>query len=235
MLDKSNMSYMTTSTQSLKNHSRPIKFKVTKEETNITPVYEKIKIIQPFTNHFLAFTPPSPKYGQGRWTREEQSRFVEAIMIYGNNWKKIQRHISTRSEKQARSHAQKFLLKLKNNPVIEEKGINLNLPWTQVIKILRQSFTLEEFKESQSRNVRKIKRKNVGIQSTDTTENLSRINEEDSQLLNEPNEFPLSEKEKMEEIYIENFIKNFDTKYEVDWEEEEGIFQAKSNTGSKGM
>ena len=48
----------------------------------------------------------------GRWTREEHRRFIDAIITYGNDWKKIQNYVYSRSSTQARSHAQKFLLKL---------------------------------------------------------------------------------------------------------------------------
>ncbi len=51
----------------------------------------------------------------GRWTETEHKKFLEAILLYGNEWKKVQQYISTRSSTQARSHAQKFFLRLKKN------------------------------------------------------------------------------------------------------------------------
>jgi SHAQKYF class myb-like DNA-binding protein len=63
--------------------------------------------------------PVSDKYKNGRWNVEEHKRFIEAISLYGNEWKKVQRYISTRSSTQARSHAQKFFLRLRKK---------LNLP-----------------------------------------------------------------------------------------------------------
>jgi hypothetical protein len=35
------------------------------------------------------------------------------MLLYGNDWKKVQRHIGTRSPTQARSHAQKFFIRIK--------------------------------------------------------------------------------------------------------------------------
>lgn len=54
-------------------------------------------------------------YNTGRWTDLEHKKFLEAILLYGNEWKKVQKYIGTRSSTQARSHAQKFFLRLKKN------------------------------------------------------------------------------------------------------------------------
>ena len=48
----------------------------------------------------------------GRWTKDEQRKFVEALQIYGKNWKKIEQYLETRSGSQIRSHAQKYFKKL---------------------------------------------------------------------------------------------------------------------------
>jgi len=53
------------------------------------------------------------QYNQGRWLPEEHSKFLEAMYLYGNEWKKVQEYIGTRSSTQARSHAQKFFIRLK--------------------------------------------------------------------------------------------------------------------------
>jgi len=49
----------------------------------------------------------------GRWSKEEHKKFIEAICKFGNEWKKVQQYIKSRSSTQARSHAQKFFLRLK--------------------------------------------------------------------------------------------------------------------------
>lgn len=56
-------------------------------------------------------------YNCGRWQPEEHQRFIEAIMKYGNEWKQVQKHVGTRSSTQARSHAQKFFVKIKKSNV----------------------------------------------------------------------------------------------------------------------
>jgi SHAQKYF class myb-like DNA-binding protein len=60
-------------------------------------------------------------YNCGRWQPEEHERFIEAIMKYGNEWKQVQRHVGTRSSTQARSHAQKFFVKMKRANVLDLK------------------------------------------------------------------------------------------------------------------
>ena len=65
------------------------------------------KVIRHFNNN--------GKYISGRWSVEEHKKFLEAIVKYGNDWKEVQKHIGTRSSSQARSHAQKFFIKLKQD------------------------------------------------------------------------------------------------------------------------
>jgi SHAQKYF class myb-like DNA-binding protein len=50
---------------------------------------------------------------EGRWSFKEHIKFIEAIVEYGKNWKDVQKYVGSRSSTQARSHAQKFFLKLK--------------------------------------------------------------------------------------------------------------------------
>ena len=70
----------------------------------------------------------SSKIKTGRWTRDEHFRFLEALKLYGKEWKHVQLHVETRSSTQARSHAQKFFVKLqKKNKTLEEFLQNLDL------------------------------------------------------------------------------------------------------------
>jgi SHAQKYF class myb-like DNA-binding protein len=55
----------------------------------------------------------------GRWQQDEHQRFIEAILKYGNEWKQVQKHVGTRSSTQARSHAQKFFVKIKKSNLFE--------------------------------------------------------------------------------------------------------------------
>jgi SHAQKYF class myb-like DNA-binding protein len=51
---------------------------------------------------------------------DEHFRFIEALQKYGKEGKRVQQHVGTRSSTQARSHAQKFFVKL------EKKGQRLD-------------------------------------------------------------------------------------------------------------
>lgn len=62
-----------------------------------------------------AGTSSEEKLSNGRWTKDEHQRFVEAIKIYGKNWKKVEDYIGTRTGAQIRSHAQKFFLRLEKD------------------------------------------------------------------------------------------------------------------------
>ena len=67
------------------------------------------------------------KFNKGRWNSEEHKKFIVGILEYGNDWKKVQKLIKTRSSTQARSHAQKFFLRIKNDlKITEDKSILLN-------------------------------------------------------------------------------------------------------------
>lgn len=57
---------------------------------------------------------------QGRWTRSEHIKFLQALILYGRDWRAVQSFVKTRSSTQSRSHAQKFFSK------IRRKGISLS-------------------------------------------------------------------------------------------------------------
>ena len=68
-------------------------------------------------------------HSDGRWNTEEHIRFIRGCLLYGNNWKKVESHVKTRTSTQIRSHAQKFLIKLKkkykiNDTFNNEKNTN---------------------------------------------------------------------------------------------------------------
>ncbi len=77
--------------------------------------------------------PPAPHSASdsrksGRWTMDEHFRFLEALQRFGKEWKRVQQHVGTRSSTQARSHAQKFFVKLdRKKQTLENFLTTLNL------------------------------------------------------------------------------------------------------------
>ena len=71
--------------------------------------------------------PPSDQTNEkqttGHWTDEEQQKFVEALLKYGKDWQLIEEYIGTRSSAQIRSHAQKFMLKIKDSEDPQEQEL----------------------------------------------------------------------------------------------------------------
>lgn len=49
----------------------------------------------------------------GRWSKNEKLKFLEGFYKFGYDWKKVKNNVSSRTGKQIRSHAQKFLLSLR--------------------------------------------------------------------------------------------------------------------------
>ena len=39
----------------------------------------------------------SSSYKMGRWTKQEHKNFLEALKLYGKNWKKVEEHVGTRT------------------------------------------------------------------------------------------------------------------------------------------
>ena len=101
----------------------------------------------------------------GRWSKDEQFRFAEAVLKYGNDWKQIQSHVFSRNMTQVRSHAQKFLMKLKETNFMMNQKINPNLSWTKIMNFLRANFQYNELKDLffsvEQKDEKKVEKKKV--------------------------------------------------------------------------
>ncbi|CDW72485.1 myb-like dna-binding shaqkyf class family protein [Stylonychia lemnae] len=85
----------------------------------------------------------------GRWTKEEHKKFVQAIRLFGKDWRKVEDFVETRSGAQIRSHAQKYFIriqkKLKNSDALDylnqtEDQCNT----TRGLELFRQAISLYE-------------------------------------------------------------------------------------------
>lgn len=117
-------------------HSKPIKFILTKEKA------PSIKLLQKKT---ISKLDSENNTNGGRWNKHERKLFAEAILKYGNDWKKIQNHIFSRDITQIRSHAQKFLMRLKEI-IFRNKGLELSMSWMKAMNYLRSILNYEELK-----------------------------------------------------------------------------------------
>ena len=130
------------------------------------------------------------KSNNGRWTDEEQNRFVEAVLKFGNDWKNIQNYVSSRDITQVRSHAQKFLMKLKKSSFLKNKGLEPNLSWTKVINFLKMILTYEQLKEvffSVEKDNKNFKMKNLITIQNNSKLNKNNGSEDDYQFFEETN------------------------------------------------
>ena len=121
---------------------QPIKFILTKQDTPSVSFLQKktcLKLNDSSTD--------SENSNNGRWSKDEQLRFAEAVLNYGNDWKNIQNHVSSRNITQVRSHAQKFLMKLKESNYLLNKGLDQNQSWTKIMNFLKKTLSHEELKE----------------------------------------------------------------------------------------
>ena len=165
----------------------------------------------------------------GRWSKDEQFRFAEAVLKYGNDWKQIQSHVFSRNMTQVRSHAQKFLMKLKETTFMMNQKINPNLSWTKIMNYLRANFQYNELKDLffsveqkdekkvEKKKVRKImksnkhKKKNNSEMSSAGESNCD-TNGESFHILSENdsfNEIDFEKEEKDEKEALEKFIECF--------------------------
>lgn len=162
----------------------------------------------------------------GRWSREEHNRFIEAIIIYGNDWKKVQKHVATRTSTQARSHAQKFLMKLRHCEHLKKKKIDLSFSWAKAIQFIKKEFTTTELTEILSSvstkkhgSKKKCLSKKLDINSEDlntvetvSTEDECSYSQFSSSLCEEVEEGKLNFKSREDNEYVQTFIQNFQVK-----------------------
>ena len=204
---------------------QPVKFILTKQDTPSVSFIQKktcLKLNDSSTD--------SDNSNNGRWSKEEQKLFAEAVLNYGNDWKNIQNHVSSRNLTQVRSHAQKFLMKLKENNFLLNKGLDQNQSWTKIMNFLRKTLSYEELKEVifsvEQTGQKKINKKHKNLKKIKKKENNQNGNE--SHLLDENNtKINHETNEDIHLYYGKNFLnldkeeENYNTKYKMIKKEEE--------------
>ena len=69
---------------------------------------------------------------RGKWTEDEQNKFIEGIVLHGTDWKKVQNLIKTRSEVQIRTYSQNFVRKIK---LIKDEELRLDFTLNSICGI----------------------------------------------------------------------------------------------------
>ena len=151
-----------------------VKFISTKLESPSVSLLQKKTTLKPTDS-----SSDSENSNNGRWTIEEQRRFAEAVLKFGNDWKNIQNYVSSRNITQVRSHAQKFLMKLKESNFLKEKGLEQNLSWTKTINFLNNTLTYDELKEVLF-SVEQTGHKKIGIRTLKKLQNKQKQNKKNN-------------------------------------------------------
>ena len=193
---------------------------------------------------------------EGRWTMEERIKFIEALIENGKKWKNIQDYIGSRTCAQTRSHAQKFLLKLKSisndefnfkkdsiknlGDILEEikkkKGISdtndINAK-KYIIDILLNlsnlNDTINENTDNKNINTNEISsEKDNDSMTIDEKENINEKEQEKENLKN--NAIIDNQKEKNINVNEEKNTSNKDNELKVDIQERDQKLNEKNNT-----
>ena len=111
----------------------------------------------------------------GRWGKNEHIRFLGGCLLYGNNWKKVETYVRTRTSTQIRSHAQKYLKKLEKKYYSIGSSQNLNKsPNDSFMEEISNNNNLSKNKENKN-NVEEQKQENINNKEKNT-ENINANN-----------------------------------------------------------
>lgn len=140
---------------------------------------------------------------EGRWTEEENLRFLEGIYNYGNDWKEVKAYVGTRSSNQVRSHAQKFIIKIKT---FKDDSLGIDFTDKIIKNLVDIVYVIKEAKEkSKNDNIivqlcQKLSEKN--FKNGGTPDNLE-INNTDKKLI-------INKENRIEKNLNEKKVNNFD-------------------------
>ena len=87
-------------------------------------------------------------YSAGRWKSDEHQRFIDAIIIYGNNWRQVQKYVGTRSSTQTRSHAQKFFEKLKRSQLFKREKYDFSKNSLKILHDIMKNLPNNEYEQT---------------------------------------------------------------------------------------
>jgi SHAQKYF class myb-like DNA-binding protein len=107
----------------------------------------------------------------GRWGKSEHIRFLGGCLLYGNNWKKVETYVRTRTSTQIRSHAQKYLKKLEKKYYSKGLSPNQNAsPNESFMEEISNKNNLSKNKENKN-NFEDKKQENINNKENNTDKN----------------------------------------------------------------
>jgi SHAQKYF class myb-like DNA-binding protein len=168
----------------------------------------------------------------GRWTKEEHNRFIEAIINFGNDWKKVQKYVSTRTSTQARSHAQKFLMKLRNSEFFKKKNIDNNLSWAKTIHFIKNNFSNDELEfvlKNVHCNVNKENNKKKKKLNKNKLSKLSKLNSDSTEFNSDDSESVFSDFNNNKNFQFNDENKENDPNYLFYLDDENDNLKANNN------
>lgn len=129
----------------------------------------------------------------GRWGRKEHLMFLGGCLQYGNNWKKVEAYVKTRTSTQIRSHAQKFLKKLEkkyySNGFVNNQNIS---SYDSISEELNNNNTSTQNKDTQNKpenkkeeNIKNNENENNPEENNKNTDNNNNKNNQIFSLKNE--------------------------------------------------
>ena len=180
-----------------------------KEPTIIQqPIQEKLNI-PPIAYENQADYEPKKEDSSGhngRWATSEHLKFLGGCLQYGNNWKKVEAYVKTRTSTQIRSHAQKFLKKLEKKYF--SKGISQSQnasPFDSISEDLTNNNILQQNKEIPEKTEDK---KEENIKNNENLQKENNINKDSTQLFSLKNEefMTIDNKTKLSEEKIKQLV-----------------------------
>ena len=107
-----------------------LKYRQSQEKTKIRFLCKKTQYFK--VENLGVFSKDKKLSNEGRWNEEEHDKFLDGIIIFGTNWKKVKKLINTRTSVQVRSHAQKFFLKMK---ICKEEALGIDFTLDSILSI----------------------------------------------------------------------------------------------------
>jgi SHAQKYF class myb-like DNA-binding protein len=121
--------------------------------------------------HFGRRKKKDSTFNTGRWHSEEHQRFIEALLKFGNDWKNVQKFVGSRSSTQARSHAQKFFVKI-GKTQIENLHLDFENNSLKSLNIMASKLNSEQLSRAiKSLNELAFDRKNSGRKNLKSEKN----------------------------------------------------------------